>query len=54
MFLELGPSAIVCLVGVITYALSTNAKIVEIGRIMFAFGLLATLLAAREWFRLHP
>lgn len=37
-------SLLVALVGVLMYALSTNGKLVEIGRIMFAFGLLAFLL----------
>ena len=35
---------IVALVGVLMYALSTNTKVQEIGRIMFFSGLLATLL----------
>lgn len=34
---------IVCLVGLLMYALSANAKIVRIGEIMFACGLLVTL-----------
>jgi Na+/phosphate symporter len=38
-------SLVICIVGLIMYALATNAKVVEIGRIMFAFGLLAFLLA---------
>lgn len=41
-------SLLVALVGVLTYALSTNGKLVEIGRIMFAFGLLAFLLGGVE------
>lgn len=37
-------SLAVALIGVLMYALSANPKLVEIGRIMFAFGLLAALL----------
>lgn len=32
------------LLGLLAYALSSNGKIVELGRIAFAMGLLATLL----------
>lgn len=39
-------SLLVALVGVLMYALSTNAKVVEIGRIMFGAGLLAFLIAS--------
>jgi Na+/phosphate symporter len=35
---------LVCLIGVLIYALSDSAKLMEIGRLMFAFGLLAVLL----------
>ena len=35
---------LVALIGVLTYALFTNAKVVEIGRILFWTGLLAFLL----------
>ena len=35
---------LIALVGVLMYALSVNPKLQEIGRIMFAFGLLAFLL----------
>jgi Na+/phosphate symporter len=35
---------LVMLVGVLMYALSANPKLQEIGRIMFAFGLLVTLM----------
>ena len=35
---------LVSLVGLLMYALSANPKLQEIGRIMFAFGLLAFLL----------
>lgn len=34
---------LVALVGVLMYALSTNPRLAEIGRIMFAFGLLVAL-----------
>ena len=37
-------SLLVCLIGVLMYALSANAKLVEIGRLMFWVGLLAFLL----------
>jgi len=37
-------SVIVAVVGVLVYAFSTNAKLQEIGRISFAFGLLVFLL----------
>lgn len=37
---------LIALIGVLMYALSTNPKLQEIGRIMFAFGLLAFLLRA--------
>jgi hypothetical protein len=37
-------SLLVSIIGVLVYALSTNGKYVEIGRIMFGAGLLAFLL----------
>lgn len=37
-------SALVALIGVLMYALCTNGKLAEIGRIMFWTGLLAFLL----------
>lgn len=37
---------LVALVGVLMYALSTNAKLQEIGRIAYAMGLLAFMLTA--------
>ena len=37
-------SLLVCLVGVLMHALSTNGKLSEIGRMMFWVGLLAFLL----------
>lgn len=35
---------LISIIGLLMYALSTNAKVVEIGRIMFWTGLLAFLL----------
>jgi Na+/phosphate symporter len=35
---------LVCIIGLIVYALSSNSKVAELGRISFAFGLLVTLL----------
>lgn len=35
---------LVALVGLLMYALAANPKLIEIGRIMFAFGLLVALL----------
>ncbi len=37
-------SLAVCIVGLLIYALSNNPKLPEVGRIMFAMGLLAWLL----------
>lgn len=37
-------SLLASLIGVLMYALSANPKLTEIGRIMFAFGLLVFLL----------
>lgn len=37
-------SVLVCIVGVLMYALSANPKLVEIGRLSFFAGLLAFLL----------
>ena len=37
-------SLLISLVGLLMYALSANAKLVEIGRLMFWVGLLAFLL----------
>lgn len=34
---------LVALIGLVTYALATNAKIAEIGRLAYACGLLVTL-----------
>jgi hypothetical protein len=38
-------SVLVALIGVLMYALCANPKLGELGRIMFAFGLLAFLLS---------
>ena len=35
---------LVCLVGLVVYALASNPKAAELGRLMFAAGLLVTLL----------
>lgn len=43
----IGLSLLVCIVGLLIYALAEKAKVVEIGRIMFFWGLGATLLAAK-------
>jgi Na+/phosphate symporter len=37
---------LVCIVGLVVYAISTNAKAAEIGRICFFTGLLAFLLVS--------
>jgi Na+/phosphate symporter len=37
-------SLLVAIIGLLLYAFTTNPKVGEIGRIMFAFGLLAFLL----------
>lgn len=43
------------LVGVLMYALSANPKLQEIGRIMFAFGLLVFLFQlGPQWATLFP
>lgn len=39
-------SLLVSLIGALMYALSANPKLVELGRLMFATGLLAFLLVA--------
>ncbi len=40
-------SIIVAVVGLITYALSTNGKVAEIGRILFFCGTLVSLFVLR-------
>ncbi len=39
---------LVMLIGLLMYVLCTNGKLMEIGRIMFAFGLLAFLLRGAD------
>lgn len=41
-------SLLVAIIGVLVYALSTNPKLVEIGKISFACGLLAFLLTGAD------
>jgi hypothetical protein len=41
-------SLLVAIAGVLMYALSANPKLVRIGEIMFAAGLLAFLINAKE------
>ncbi len=45
---------LIALVGVLMYALCVNGKLQEIGRIMFAFGLLAFLLRSAELIKILP
>lgn len=35
---------VICLIGLVLYAMASNPKASECGRIMFAFGLLVSLL----------
>jgi uncharacterized membrane protein len=42
----IGLTLLVAIVGVLMYALCTNAKLQEIGRLMFFAGLLAFLIGA--------
>lgn len=44
--MEIYLSLLCAVVGVLMYALSTNAKLVEVGRLMFFAGILAFLLGA--------
>lgn len=39
---------LVCLIGMMIYALAVNGKAAEIGRLMFACGLLVTLFRVGE------
>ncbi len=43
---------LVCLVGLLTYALATGAKVAELGRLAFACGLLVTLLNSNHLVKL--
>ncbi len=40
---------LVTIIGLIVYVVGTNAKVSEIGRIGFAFGLLSTLLSLARY-----
>ncbi len=44
MTIYIGVSAAVMVIGLLMYILAINNKVVEIGRIMFAFGLFAVLM----------
>jgi hypothetical protein len=41
-------SLLVCIIGLLMYALSANPKLVRVGEIMFAAGILAFIINARE------
>ena len=45
-------SLLVCLFGLLVYALSTNAKVSELGRLAFFAGLFVTLLDVNHIVRL--
>jgi len=46
-------SLLVCLLGLVVYALASNPKASELGRLMFACGLLVTLfLVGGHWEKL--
>lgn len=45
-------SLLVALIGLMMYILCANAKLVRIGEILFAAGVLAFLLSAREALRI--
>jgi hypothetical protein len=47
MSITLTAPLIVCVAGIVIYALATPPKTAEIGRLMFACGLLAALLGLR-------
>jgi Na+/phosphate symporter len=51
--IELSVAGIVCIVGVLMYALSANPKLAEIGRIMFFCGLFVGLMGVREALRIR-
>jgi hypothetical protein len=48
MVLVVGIPLLVCLVGVLMYALAANPKLVRIGEILFFCGLLVALFALAE------
>lgn len=41
-------SVLIAIIGALTYALSANPKLVELGRLAFACGMLACLLKVNE------
>ena len=45
MMILIGIPLLVCIAGVLMYALATNSKLVRIGELMFFAGLFVTLLA---------
>lgn len=47
-------SLLVCIIGALAYALSSNPKIGELGRLSFACGLLAFLLNSGKLFDVIP
>lgn len=51
MTIYLGFAAVVTIVGVLMYLICTSGKPTEIGRIMFAFGLLAFLIQSPVLFK---
>jgi len=51
MTLVIGLALAVAIIGVLMYVLCANGKLIEIGRIMFAFGLLAFLLQSPNLLR---
>jgi Na+/phosphate symporter len=48
----IGFAALIMIIGLLIYALSKDPKVQEIGRIMFAFGLLGVILQAPEAIKL--
>jgi hypothetical protein len=51
--IEITVAGLVCLVGLLLYILSDKPKPAEVGRIMFAFGLLVLLLVMGPFVRLR-
>ncbi len=45
-------SLLICVIGALTYALASNGKLAELGRLAFAAGLLAFLLQDQALLRL--
>jgi len=52
MKLEIGLAGLICLVGLVLYLAAKDPKPTEVGRVMFAVGLLVSLLGAHELFAL--